>query len=164
MMTSDKIVTLENARKIIAGWRVKGQKIVFTNGCFDIVHAGHIHLLESAKSLGDRLVVGINSDASIRRLKGPDRPIQDEHTRTVVMAALLVVDLVIVFEEDTPLAMIETLLPDVLIKGGDWKENEIVGADVVTSHGGKIAIIPLESGYSTTLAVEKILRQCKSKK
>ncbi len=162
-MRDNKITNLDTAIRIVAANRIKGRTIVFTNGCFDIVHRGHIKLLEEAKAKGDFLIVGLNSDASIRRIKGPDRPVQDEQTRASVMAALLPVDLVVLFEEDTPLKLIESLTPDVLVKGGDWEESRIVGASHVREHGGQVITIALEEGYSTTSAIEKIIAQCKSK-
>ena len=161
-MSVNKIVSLENASRMVAAHRVKGLDIVFTNGCFDILHAGHIKTLRAAKALGDFLIVGLNTDASVRRLKGNDRPIQDEHTRAKVLASLLPVDLVVLFDEDTPVRLIRSLRPDVLAKGGDWALDQIAGADVVLKNGGKVHAIPLEPGYSTTSAIEKIIKQCKS--
>ncbi|MBV6404677.1 MAG: D-glycero-beta-D-manno-heptose 1-phosphate adenylyltransferase [Flavobacteriales bacterium] len=138
-------------------WRVKGDRIVFTNGCFDLLHRGHVAYLEEAAALGDRLVVGINSDASVRRLgKGPDRPLNDELSRALVVAALRCVDAVVIFEEDTPLELITAIRPDVLTKGGDWKPEQIVGADVVKAHGGSVHSLKFVEGFSTTALVERV--------
>lgn len=140
-------------------WRVKGDRIVFTNGCFDILHRGHVEYLEEAAMLGDRLVVGVNSDASVRRLgKGTDRPLNDEQSRAKVLAALRCVDAVVIFDEDTPLELITAIQPDVLAKGGDWKPEQIVGADVVKARGGSVHSLKLVDGFSTTALVEKIRR------
>lgn len=134
--------------------------IVFTNGCFDLLHAGHIHTLAAAKDLGRRLIVGVNSDASTRRLKGAHRPINPAEQRTLLLAALLVVDAVVVFEEDTPLSLIEHITPDVLVKGGDYTADQIVGSDWVTEHGGQVKTIPFLAGYSTT-SIESRLKRTK---
>ncbi len=140
-----------------AHWRVQGERIVFTNGCFDILHFGHVHYLAAARDLGHRLVVGVNSDASVRRLKGPSRPIQDERTRLHLLAALACVDAVMLFEEDTPYNLIASLRPDVLVKGGDWSPSQIVGADLVLANGGEVRSLPFVEGFSTTKIEEKIL-------
>ena len=132
--------------------------IVFTNGCFDILHVGHVTYLEAAKNLGDALVVGVNSDASVRRLKGKSRPINPEKDRAAVLSALRCVDFVVLFEEDTPLRIITALKPNVLVKGGDYTPDTIVGADVVRSGGGSVVTIPLVAGKSTTAIAEKIVR------
>jgi cytidyltransferase-related domain len=141
---------------IIQKEREKGKKIVFTNGCFDIIHAGHVDYLEKAKSLGDFLVVGLNSDESVRRLKGPTRPVNPVEQRKKVLQALKPVDLVIVFEEDTPERLIKEIKPDVLVKGGDWKIENIVGADFVMSYGGKVYTIDFVYNTSTTKIIEKV--------
>ena len=141
---------------IIQKEREKGKKIVFTNGCFDIIHAGHVDYLEKAKSLGDFLVVGLNSDESVKRLKGPTRPINPVEQRKKVLQALKPVDLVIVFEEDTPERLIKEIKPDVLVKGGDWKIENIVGADFVMSYGGKVYTIDFVYDTSTTKIIEKV--------
>ncbi len=151
-----KICTLEQALQRTQGWRAAGERIVFTNGCFDLLHYGHIHYLAQARNLGERLVVGLNSTDSVRRLKGPRRPINDETTRAHVLAALEVVDAVVIFDEDTPLRLIETLLPDVLVKGGDWQPEQIVGATVVLANGGQVLSLPFVEGYSTTRIEQKI--------
>lgn len=140
----------------IEAWKQAGQKIVFTNGCFDIVHIGHVLYLEEAKSLGQVLVVGINSDASVKRLKGPNRPINDVIGRSHVLAALESVDLVIMFEADTPIDLIETIKPDILVKGGDWKSDQIVGSDIVLANGGVVQSLSFIDGHSTTQIEAKI--------
>lgn len=132
------------------------QKIVFTNGCFDVLHFGHVHYLLQAKALGDILVVGLNSDDSVRRLKGPSRPINGEKERAFVLAALACVDYVVVFEEDTPKELIETVRPDVLVKGGDYALNQIVGADFVTQNGGSVTTLPFVEGFSSTRIIEQL--------
>ena len=140
-------------------WRNKGERIVFTNGCFDLVHRGHVEYLSAAADLGDRLIVGINSDASVVRLKGPNRPIMDETSRQLLMAALECVDAVILFEEDTPYRLIQEIQPDVLVKGGDYTEETMVGADIVRTKGGEIHCIPLIPGCSTSRIEQKIKKQ-----
>lgn len=139
-------------------WRSKlgAKKLVFTNGVFDLMHPGHIDVLLGARRAGDALVVGLNSDASVRRIKGPARPIRNERDRAVVLAALSMVDAVVVFDQDTPLALIESLAPDVLVKGGDYTEATIVGADFVKSRGGRVVVVPTTPGQSTTSIVEKL--------
>jgi len=136
--------------------REAGRKIVFTNGCFDLLHVGHIRYLEAAGALGDILIVAVNSDASVRRLKGPDRPIVSELERCEVVAALHCVDLVTLFEEDTPYNVIAEILPDVLVKGGDWTPDTIVGRDIVEGRGGRVAAIHFEQGFSTTSIIDRI--------
>lgn len=132
------------------------QKIVFTNGCFDVLHFGHVHYLLQAKELGDVLVVGLNSDDSVRRLKGPSRPINGEKERAFVLAAVACVDYVVVFEEDTPKELIETVRPDVLVKGGDYALDQIVGADFVTRNGGSVTTLPFVEGFSSTRIIEQL--------
>lgn len=151
-----KNVDLATAKKKINAWRATGQRIVFTNGCFDILHYGHIHYLAEARNLGDRLVIGLNSDASVSALKGANRPIQDVESRAFVIAALGIVDLVVVFEESTPLKLIESIKPDVFVKGGDYTVDSIVGADFVLKRGGEVQVLPFVEGYSTTAIEEKI--------
>lgn len=141
---------------LIAQWRAAGERIVFTNGCFDLLHYGHLHYLSDARDLADRLVVGLNSAASVRRLKGPTRPINDELTRTHLLAALEVVDAVVVFEQDTPLELIQLIQPDILVKGGDWQPAQIVGSDLVLAQGGQVLSLPFVTGYSTTNIEQKI--------
>ncbi|MFM8449504.1 MAG: D-glycero-beta-D-manno-heptose 1-phosphate adenylyltransferase [Haliscomenobacter sp.] len=158
-LLEQRICTPEEARTKIAAWQHSGQRIVFTNGCFDLLHFGHLHYLAQARDLGDYLVVGLNTADSVRRLKGPRRPINDEATRFLQMASLACVDLVVGFEEDTPLALIKTLQPDILVKGGDYAISDIVGADVVQERGGAVVVLPFIQGYSTTSIEQKILRQ-----
>jgi rfaE bifunctional protein nucleotidyltransferase chain/domain len=151
-----KIKTLGSLAKIIRGLKKKGRRIVFTNGCFDILHFGHIKYLQDAKAKGDILVVGLNSDSSVRRLKGTDRPIVEQKHRAAVLAALGSVDFVVIFSEDTPELVIRTLLPDVLVKGGDWKIQDIIGSEVVMRNGGKVFSIKFVKGLSTTSLIKKI--------
>ena len=152
-----KIVQPEQLRRNVAVWRMKDLKIVFTNGCFDLLHQGHIDYLSKAGDLGDVLVIGMNSDSSVKKLnKGANRPIQNENDRALILSALQFVEAITIFNEDTPLGLIKIIQPDVLVKGGDWKENEIVGADVVKSKGGNVVVIPFVEGYSTTNIEKKI--------
>lgn len=139
-------------------WRAafRGRTVVFTNGVFDLIHPGHIDVLLAARREGDALVVGLNSDASVRRLKGDSRPVRSEGERAIVLAALAMVDAVVVFEQDTPLELIKALEPDVLVKGGDYTEATVVGAAEVTARGGRVVIVPLTPGQSTTAIVEKL--------
>lgn len=153
-----KIQTPEQISETLLRWRARGEKIVFTNGCFDLLHYGHLHYLAQARDLGDRLVIGLNSAASVRRLKGPARPINDELTRSHLLAALSVVDVVVVFEEDTPIELIKHVQPDILVKGGDWEAEQIVGSDIVLAKGGKVFSLPYIEGYSTTNIERKILK------
>jgi rfaE bifunctional protein nucleotidyltransferase chain/domain len=148
------------AEQDIAGtirhWQGAGDKVVFTNGCFDILHYGHLHYLAQASDLGDRLVIGLNSDASVGRLKGTHRPIHDLQTRQMMLAALTFVDAVIIFEEDTPARLIGQVQPDILVKGGDYNPEDIVGYELVTNRGGKVLTLPFIEGYSTTQIESKI--------
>jgi D-beta-D-heptose 7-phosphate kinase/D-beta-D-heptose 1-phosphate adenosyltransferase len=146
----DKVLQLNHLLMRVARWRAHGQRIVFTNGCFDILHIGHIRLLEEARRKGDRLIVGLNSDRSVRELKGLSRPIVAEGERSQVLAALSAVDAVIIFAERTPLCLIEAIRPDVLVKGGDYTEETVVGAREVLAWGGRVELIPLVTGFSTT--------------
>ena len=143
-------VSDEQVRELVGALRQSGRRVVFTNGVFDILHAGHTTYLEAARALGDVLVVGLNTDESVRRLKGPERPINSEQDRAMVLAALRSVDHVVLFADDTPLGLIESIVPDVLVKGGDYTRQTIVGADVVEAHGGRVVTIPLVEGRSTT--------------
>ncbi|MBK6993927.1 MAG: D-glycero-beta-D-manno-heptose 1-phosphate adenylyltransferase [Lewinellaceae bacterium] len=152
-----KIHTNETLSRTLVQWREAGQRIVFTNGCFDLLHYGHLHYLAQARDLADRLVVGLNSAASVRRLKGPNRPINDELTRTYLLAALQMVDAVIVFEGDTPIELIKIVQPDILVKGGDWEPEQIVGSEFVLAQGGQVLSLPFVEGYSTTNIEQKIL-------
>ncbi|MBI1260820.1 MAG: D-glycero-beta-D-manno-heptose-7-phosphate kinase [Rhizobiales bacterium] len=151
-----KIVTRSVAQDIVANWQAKGLKVGFTNGCFDLLHPGHIALISAARARCDRLVMGLNSDASVKRLKGETRPVQSEQARATVLAALAHVDLVVLFEEDTPEALIKALAPDLLVKGGDYTLDQIVGADFVMAHGGRVEIIDLVPGFSTTSTVARM--------
>lgn len=155
-LVQDKIMSREALAHVCAGWKVKGYKIIFTNGVFDILHKGHISLLLDAAELGHKLVVGINADASVKRLKGESRPVHAEDTRSLLMAAQLYVDAVCVFEEDTPLELIEAIRPDVVVKGGDYTPETVVGADVVKTYGGEVVIIPLVEGHSTTHIINSL--------
>lgn len=155
MQVRDKIFNKEQFLPILQQWKKEGQ-VVFTNGCFDLLHLGHVDYLEKARMLGKKLVVGMNTDASVQRLKGKERPIVSEISRAAVMASLQFVDAVILFDEDTPLELIEYLKPDILVKGDDYKIENIVGADVVVKNGGVVKTIPLVNGYSTTQIVNKI--------
>lgn len=145
-----KISDLSALSKRVDAWRAIGEEIVFTNGCFDLLHLGHISYLAEARALGDRLIIGLNSDASVTKLKGVHRPIHDVQSRAMMLASMEFVDAVVVFEEDTPLILIETLLPDVLVKGGDYKLNQIIGHDVVLKAGGVVKTIAFLEGYSST--------------
>ena len=152
-----KIVPIEELRRTVSIWRMKEYKIVFTNGCFDILHHGHIDYLSKAADLGDILIVGVNSDSSVKKLnKGSNRPIQNENDRALILSSLQFIHAITIFNEDTPLELIKAIQPDVLVKGGDWKENEIVGADIVKSKGGEVVIIPFVEGYSTTNIEKRI--------
>lgn len=153
-----KIVDHRQAKEQRRQWSDHSLKVVFTNGCFDIIHPGHVLYLEAAKAQGDRLVVGLNSDDSVRLLKGPERPIQDQNARALVLAALQSVDMVVVFNQETPFELIQDLTPDVLVKGGDWKIDQIVGADHVLDHGGQVKSLNFEEGHSTSFIVNKIKR------
>jgi rfaE bifunctional protein nucleotidyltransferase chain/domain len=155
-MIKPKIKKITDLAKLIAKHKQAEKKIVFTNGCFDILHRGHVNYLQTAKQKGDILVVAINSDASIRELKGKSRPINSQLDRAEVIAALESVDYVTVFTEQTPLEVIKKIKPDVLVKGGDWKAKDIVGADVLKQYGGKVCRIKFVNGYSTTKTIEKI--------
>ncbi len=155
-----KIHDFESIRPLSQRWKGEGQRVVFTNGCFDILHYGHLHYLAEAASLGDKLVIGLNSTASVRRLKGPSRPIHDDQTRLHMLAALECVHAVIIFEEDTPLTLIKVVMPDVLVKGGDWKVDQIVGAKEVLENGGTVKSLAFVEGYSTTGVIERIKLIC----
>lgn len=156
MPTQQKILNQQEAKAQIDAWKDAGFEVVFTNGCFDILHLGHIDYLEKARSLGDRLVVAVNTDASVRKLKGAKRPVNEENARARIIAALDFVDAVVLFAEDTPQQVIEHFLPDVLVKGNDYSISNIIGADVVIENGGEVKTIDLVDGYSTTNIVEKI--------
>jgi D-glycero-beta-D-manno-heptose 1-phosphate adenylyltransferase len=150
-----KILTKEELRPLLNVLKFKGKKIVFSNGCFDILHRGHVEYLSKAASLGDCMVIGLNTDASVERLKGENRPVQDQISRSQVMASLHFVNYVVFFDEDTPFELISYLKPDILVKGSDYKEDDIVGADVVKANGGKVVTVDLVDGYSTTSIIER---------
>lgn len=151
-----KIYSLEELSLEIIRLRLKSKTIVFTNGVFDILHKGHIASLSQAASMGDILIVGVNSDDSVRRLKGADRPVNDQESRSLLLASLILTDMVIVFEEDTPLKVIQTILPDVLVKGGDYTISQIAGAKEVLDNGGKVILADMIEGISTTKIIEKM--------
>ncbi len=150
-----KIIAKEALRPLLKVLKFKSKRIVFSNGCFDILHRGHVEYLAKAASLGDTLVIGLNTDSSVKRLKGNNRPVQDQESRALVMASLRFVDYVVLFDEDTPYNLIDFIKPDILVKGSDYKEDEIVGADVVKKNGGKVMTIDLVEGYSTTSIIER---------
>jgi rfaE bifunctional protein nucleotidyltransferase chain/domain len=153
-----KICNIEELKHRLAQWRVKSDRIVFTNGCFDILHVGHLHTLKESIQLGDKLIVGLNSDASVNRLKGKERPIVNQLDRSEMLAALEMVDAVIIFEDDTPEGLIQMIKPDVLCKGGDWSIENIVGGNFVKSYGGQVVSIPFVQGYSSSSLINKIKR------
>ncbi len=151
-----KIKELAEAKKETDNLKSQNKKIVFTNGCFDILHIGHTRYLHAAREFGDRLIVAVNSDRSVRSIKGPGRPVLNQEERIEILAALESVDLVVIFDQDDPLKVIKYLVPDVLVKGGDWKEDDIIGADVVKKAGGKVLTIPFISGYSSSQIIKRI--------
>ena len=152
----DKILNRESLEEKLNLWRKEGKTIVFSNGCFDILHRGHVEYLSKAADLGDILVIGLNTDASVRRIKGPSRPVNDEKARAVVLAALEFVDAIMFFDEDTPYNLIKNVQPDVLVKGKDYKAEDIVGYDIVTNNGGRVETIELVEGFSTTNTINKM--------
>jgi rfaE bifunctional protein nucleotidyltransferase chain/domain len=153
----EKIITLPELKKLIDFWQAGGDKVVFTNGVFDLLHTGHISYLADAASLGTKLIIGLNSDASVRRLnKGPERPINDQDSRALLLASMLFIDAVVIFDEDTPLNLITTLLPNVLAKGGDYTIDTIVGAKEVMANGGEVEVISFVDGFSSTAIIRKI--------
>ena len=153
---NSKIYNLDCLTSQVEQWKMAGNKVVFTNGCFDIIHRGHIEVLARTADLGDKLIIGLNSDQSIQKLKGKDRPIIDEQSRAILLAALSFVDAIVLFSEDTPLKLISTLLPDVLAKGGDYKIETIVGYEIVQQNGGKVKLVPFVDGFSSTTIIDKI--------
>ncbi|MBW2172456.1 MAG: D-glycero-beta-D-manno-heptose 1-phosphate adenylyltransferase [Deltaproteobacteria bacterium] len=152
-----KIIERAELKKTVQTLKNAGKKIVFTNGCFDLLHLGHVRYLEAARAEGDVLVVGVNSDRSVHEIKGPSRPVVPDDERAEVLAALACVDFITLFDEPNPLETIRALLPDVLVKGSDWAEDAIVGKEVVEEHGGRVVRVPLTEGASTTTIIEKIL-------
>lgn len=156
MVVSGKVKSLDELKSITVQARRNGKTVVFTNGCFDLLHRGHVHVLREAKALGDILVVAINSDGSVKAIKGPNRPVLSESDRAELVAAMEMVDYVALFDEPDPYKMIAAIRPNVLVKGGDWGPEEIVGADIVKQDGGKVAVIPYLKGFSTTEIIERI--------
>jgi D-glycero-beta-D-manno-heptose 1-phosphate adenylyltransferase len=155
--TQAKIITSpEDLARLLTIWKFQSKKIVFTNGCFDILHRGHVEYLSQASLLGDKLIIGMNTDSSVRILKGESRPVQDEYSRALILASLACVDLVVPFPEETPLQLIEQIRPDVLVKGGDYEITEIVGYELLKSYGGKVLTIDLTAGFSTTAILKKL--------
>ena len=151
-----KIIDFSEIRDLVSTWKSEGKSIVFTNGCFDVLHYGHASYLSEAKDLGDKMIIGLNSDASVRRLKGETRPVNGQLERATLLAALSFVDAVVIFEEDTPERLIKTIHPDVLVKGGDYTIETIVGADFVQSYGGIVKTIPLVENFSTTKILKRL--------
>jgi rfaE bifunctional protein nucleotidyltransferase chain/domain len=152
-----KIHTIDSIAEQLKKWRGQGDKIVFTNGCFDLIHQGHINYLADAADLGDKLIIAVNTDASVSEIKGPHRPLKDENSRSIILAALQFTDAIILFGEPTPIDLISSILPEVLVKGGDYKISEIIGHEVVQANGGLVTTIPITEGYSTTNIEKKIL-------
>ena len=153
---NNKLLDGDKLAKWLDNCRISGKKIVFSNGCFDILHRGHVEYLAKAAAFGDVMVIGLNTDASVRRLKGPSRPVNDENARAFVLAGMEFVSAVVLFDEDTPYNLIKTVQPDVLVKGSDYKPENIVGYDIVTAKGGKVVTVDLVEGFSTTNTIEKM--------
>lgn len=160
-LIKSKICHIEDLKNDLALWKFKGQKVVFTNGCFDIVHLGHVDYLAKAASFGNKLIIGLNTDSSVSRIKGSQRPLQDEHSRSMILAAFSFVDKVVFFDEETPYNLIKYIQPDVLVKGSDYKEEDIVGYDIIKAKGGEVITIDFVEGYSTSKIVSKILNSDK---
>jgi len=152
----NKVVSKKQIKGIVQRLKKKGKKIVFTNGCFDIIHAGHIRYLRKSKKLGDVLIVGLNSDSSVRKIKGRERPINNQRDRAEILSALEFIDYIVIFNEETPEDLIRIVLPDILVKGSDWKGKKVAGENVVKNRGGRIVFMPLLKGRSTTGLIEKI--------
>lgn len=155
----DKITDIPSTKTLLDGWKNEGKKVVFTNGVFDLLHIGHISYLSKAAELGDKLIIGLNADSSVKRIKGESRPINDQNSRAALLASFFFVDAVVIFEEDTPLNLISTLLPDVLIKGADYAVENIVGAKEVLANGGEVKTITFVDGYSSTSIIKRIKGQ-----
>lgn len=155
---SSRVLTWPQAASFVARQRSLGQLIVFTNGVFDLLHPGHVRYLQQARSLGDVLIVGLNADISVRRNKGPERPITPENERAEILSGLSCVDAVVIFDQDTPADIVRVVQPDILVKGADWPANQIVGRDTVEARGGKVVLVPVEEGHSTSAIVERIRR------
>lgn len=162
-MESETIMPAEDLARVVHDFQKEGKKIVFTNGCFDILHPGHTTYLAKARALGDMLIVGVNSDSSVRRLKGEKRPIMPESARTRLLAALKAVDFVTIFSEDNPYELIKLLEPDILVKGGDWDSGAIIGRDLVEARGGSVQSLPFIDQFSTTTIIEEILARYREK-
>ncbi|MDN5287052.1 MAG: rfaE2 [Mucilaginibacter sp.] len=160
---TDKITDLPSLQKQLQNWQSEGKKVVFTNGVFDLLHIGHITYLAKAAELGDKLIIGLNADSSVKRIKGESRPVNDQSSRAAILAALFFVDAIVVFEDDTPLKLINTLLPDILVKGADYSVENIVGAQEVIANGGEVKTINFVEGYSSTSIIEKIRNQIPGK-
>lgn len=159
---AEKFVSKESLQALLKGWNEQQYKIVFTNGCFDILHRGHVEYLCHARDLGDKLVLGLNTDASVKRQgKSPERPVNNEETRATILAGLECIDAIVLFDEDTPYDLIKFVQPDVLVKGNDYKAEEIVGYDIVSAKGGSVMTIPLVQGFSTTKLIEKLIHSAK---
>jgi len=152
----DKVKTTRELVPLLEAIRADGSRIVFTNGCFDLIHRGHVELLLQARKMGTHLVVGLNSDASIGRIKGPGRPVQNQSDRAAILAGMVMVDFVVIFDEDDPGRLIEAVKPDVLVKGGDWRPDEVVGRETVEARGGKVVIVPYLAGKSTSSLISRI--------
>ena len=159
---AEKFVSKESLQTLLKGWNEQQYKIVFTNGCFDILHRGHVEYLCHARDLGDKLVLGLNTDASVKRQgKSPERPVNNEETRAIILAGLECIDAIVLFDEDTPYDLIKFVQPDILVKGNDYKAEEIVGYDIVSAKGGSVMTIPLVQGFSTTRLIEKLIHSAK---
>lgn len=154
---TNKIITKEELKPFLSRWKFKGDKIVFTNGCFDILHRGHIEYLAKASEFGQRLIIGLNTDKSVSKIKGPDRPVQDQLSRAVILSSLRFVDFVLLFDEETPYELIKYVQPDFLVKGKDYNVEDVVGYDIVTKRGGEVVTVELTEGYSTTNIIEKAI-------
>jgi D-glycero-beta-D-manno-heptose 1-phosphate adenylyltransferase len=150
---------VQKLQRLVAFWKFKDYKITFTNGCFDIVHPGHIDYLSRSADLGDKLIIGLNSDSSVQKIKGNNRPYLDEQSRAILLASLGFVDAVVIFSEDTPYELIKTVAPDILVKGGDYQAEKIIGADLMTARGCRVEILDFVEGYSTSMLIEKIRKQ-----
>lgn len=155
----DKICDLTKMKGLVSAWKKEGKKVVFTNGVFDLLHIGHITYLAKASGLGDKLIIGLNSDSSVKRIKGDDRPVNDQNSRAALLAALFFVDGIVLFEDDTPLNLITALMPDILVKGADYAVENIVGAKEVIANGGEVKTIDFVEGYSSTSIINKIRKQ-----
>jgi rfaE bifunctional protein nucleotidyltransferase chain/domain len=154
-----KISDLPTLQAFIASWKNESKKVVFTNGVFDLLHVGHVTYMAKAAELGDKLIIGLNSDSSVKRIKGDDRPVNDQNSRAALLAALFFVDAIVVFEEDTPINLITALMPDILVKGADYSVENIVGAKEVIANGGEVKTINFVEGYSSTSIIQKIRKQ-----